>query len=915
MSLAPGQRLGPYEITAKLGEGGMGQVFQAKDFHLGRDVALKVLPEGFTQDAERLARFEREAKLLAQLNHPNIAQIYGFEASGESRALVMELVEGPTLAERLELGPLPFDECLSVSLQIAQALEEAHEKGIVHRDLKPQNIKASIEGKVKVLDFGLAKAMEVAPAAAPSAALLAQSPTLTFGATQMGMILGTAGYMSPEQAAGKLVDRRTDIWAFGVVLWEMLSGRRLFDAESVPETLGAVFRQPIDFDALPETTPPAVRGLVERCLERDPKARLRDIGEARIALQAELESALAEARSSGSRSSSSARAGAGREVASAPRSPIPAWLPWALAALSALVPTWLVLRPRAERAELPPLVAIGVSPPAAHVLAAGEAPVLDLARDGRAVAFEAEGPNGRQLFLRRLDRAEVVPIPGTQGATMPFFSPDGRSLAFYANGRIQRAPLAGSGPVADVVGVNAYRGATWAEGGWIVFTQTYSSGLSKVRESGGGPEPLTTLDAGQNERTHRWPAAIPGSSWVLFSIGVSNSPNFYDDARIGAVNLETGERKTVYEGAWFARFAPPSALLVQRRASLLALPFDPASAEVRGEGRVLLDNAGGEGSSGAGYFAAGAGGALAYVPAEALSEETAVVVVAPDGSVERLPLPERRYWYPRFSPDGRSLALDIGSGQGGDDEIWIYDFATKGMSRLTFAGGSALPVWSPDGRSLAYTGGSGARVNTTFRKRIDGSEDEVPVWKATDITSATDWTRDGRALIATDLRGAVGIGLFLVPLDGTPEVQLGAAPGGQYSGNVDPSGRYLAYTSVETGVDEIFVSTFPESRGKWQVSTDGGQMPVWSRDGSRILYVRGDAIFAVDVGTAGAFRAGTPRELRRGPYLLRTAPWRNFDVGPGDRLVFVSRRTDVQAPRQLEVLIGWQRLLSTPSRP
>jgi eukaryotic-like serine/threonine-protein kinase len=901
-----GTRLGPYEITAKLGEGGMGEVYRATDTKLRRDVAIKVLPAAFTEDRERLARFEREAQLLAQLHHPNIASIFGLEESSGALALVMELVEGPTLAERMTQGALPLVEARAVARQIAEALEEAHEKGIVHRDLKPQNVKVTADGKVKVLDFGLAKAMELSPAAGTSASQLAQSPTLTFGATQMGTILGTAGYMSPEQAAGKPVDRRADIWAFGVVFWEMLSGRRLFEGESVPETLGAVFRQEIDFDALPEGTPAAVRQLVERCLERDPKARLRDIGEARIAL--------AEART-GTRSGATtllagaAATPAAKVTARAPGGSRLAWAIAALASVAALVAAGIALRPRAASVEASRLVAVGVSPPAGYAFAAGEAPILDLSRDGRSLVFEAEGPNGKQLFLRRIERAELEPLAGTEGASQPFFSPDGRALAFYSGSRIRRLAIA-SGAITDVAGINAYRGATWTDDGWIVYTQTYSSGLSKVRDSGGRSEPVTTVDPAKNERSHRWPAALPGSPWVVFTVGASNSPNSYDDARIDAVNLQTGERKTLFEGAWMARFAPPSTLLLQRRSALLALPFDPLRAEPLGKERVVLDNVGGEASSGAGYFAAG-GDALAYVPIAALVTETHVVVVEPGGEVKRLALPDRRYWYPRFSPDGRSLALDVGSGQGADDEIWRYDFATGGMSPITFTRGSALPTWSPDGEWIAYTGGSPERGNTLFRKRVDGGSDEVKIVRGNDLIAVSSWMPDGRSMLATDLV-AGEMGVFVVPLDGGEPQRVFAASAGQYSASLAPGARHVAFTSLESGTDEIFVSTFPEGGGKWQISTGGGQMPVWTHDGRSVLYVQGDAVWAVDVDTTSGFRAGSPRELRRGPYVLRTAPFRNYDTGPGGRLAFVSRRTDLPAPRQLELLVGWPGLLATP---
>ncbi len=590
-------------------------------------------------------------------------------------------------------------------------------------------------------------------------------------------------------------------------------------------------------------------------------------------------------------------------------------LPWALLAL-AFGTSWLWiprLRSTSTAVAAPDrLLAISVAAPANHVLASDETPVLDLSRDGTRLAFEAEGPEGRQLYLRRIDRAEVTPIEGTRGASQPFFSPDGRSLGFYVDGRIRKLALDG-GAVTDVANVNSYRGATWTESGWIVFTQTYSSGLSKVRESGGRAEPLTSLDRAKGERTHRWPWAIPGTPWVLFTVGSAGSPNSYDDARIEVVNVESGERKVIFEGAWMARFAPPATLLLQRRATLLALPFDARSATRTGAEQVLLDNVAGEPSSGAGFFAAGQGGVLAYVPADALIEQSQVVIVEADGSVAALPLPEKHYWYPRFSPDGRSLALDIGSGQGGDDEIWRYDFASRGMSRITFVAGSALPVWSPDGAWIAYTGGSQERVHKVFRKRVEGAADEIVAWNGTDLNVACDWTRDGREILVSDLRGEMG--LYRVPIGGGQEQRIVAAPGGQYGGALDPSGRFVAYTSIETGTDEIFVATFPDGQEKWQVSTDGGQVPVWSRDGRSVLYSRDGAIWSVDVDTASGFRAGTPRELRRGPYVLRTAPFRNFDAGPGGRLALISRRTDVAAPRQLEWLVGWEAKLQAPPKP
>jgi Protein kinase domain/WD40-like Beta Propeller Repeat len=895
LSLAPGQRVGPYEITAKLGQGGMGEVWRATDSRLKRDVAIKVLPTAFTADESFLRRFEREAQLLAQLHHPHIASIFGLEEADGGQALVMELVEGPTLAERLQQGALPIDETISIARQIAEALETAHEKGIIHRDLKPQNIKAPREGKVKVLDFGLAKAFD--PAGAPvsgSDSYSGNSPTLTLGATAQGVILGTAPYMSPEQAKGGTVDKRADIWAFGVVLWEMLVGHRLFEGESVAETLGAVFRQEVRFDELPAQVPATVRQLAERCLARDPRLRLRDIGEARIALS---DAAVLEPAS------------ATGEAGAAPRS----WrraLPWALAAVAVLAATVAAVRPPRlpSRSAAPEaMTAFGVPLPAGFVMASDEAPVLDLSRDGRLLVFEASGETGRQLFRRRLDRVEAEPIEGTIGAAQPFLSPDGRWIGFYAGGRIQKVAIQGGRPI-DLANVNACRGAAWTKDGWIVYTQTYSGNLLRVREAGGVPETVTTLDVERQERTHRWPSAIDGSPWVLFSVGISKNPSFYDDARIDAVRLDTGERHTVYEGAWTARFAPPSTLLVQRRTSLFALPFDPQRAEVTGPERLLLEGVGGEASSGAGYFAAGAQGSLAYVPGEALSEEKAIALVELGGEETLLPLDARNYWYPRFSDDGRMLALDLGSGQGSDDDIWLYELASERLSRFTFAPASMLPAWSPDGRWIAYGGAQEGRNAKVLRKRVDGIGDEELVWQGNDIVVPMDWSPDGRSIVATD--STSGIETVLISLeDGEGQPYLSAA-GEQWGAAFSPDGDFIAYTTTETGLDEVFVSSFPAGSGKWQVSVEGGQQPVWSRDGRSLFYVRSDAIWRANIEIEGAaFRASTPREVLRGPYILRTAPWRNFDVGPGDRFVLIRRRTDRILQRHLEVVLGWEALL------
>jgi len=560
MTLSAGSRLGQYEIVAPIGVGGMGEVYRATDTRLQRDVALKVLPAAFTQDEERLARLEREAQLLAQLHHPNIASIFGVEESDEARALVMELVEGPTLAERLESGPFPIEEALLVSRQIAEALEAAHEKGIVHRDLKPQNIKASIEGRVKVLDFGLAKAMapEGLAGREGSGSQLAHSPTLTIGATVQGMILGTAAYMAPEQAKGFAVDKRVDIWAFGVVLYEMLAGGTLFAGDSVGDTLAAVIRAEIDLDELPPATPPSIRRLLRRCLERNPKNRLHDIADARLVIDDVL---------AGRGEEVAAPEAATERSAGRPRWVVPAIAGVAAAALALGFAAGRVGRMPPPAAAAEEVVVAQALPEGVHV---AQTDLLELAisPDGRrqAVAVEIE-PGKTQILLRDLSEPEPRLLPGTEGAHTPFFSPDGEDVGYFDETDLRRVSIRG-GPSLRIgngaAGIFANRGAAWSRDGYIYFPKSTAAPLSRISENGGEAEAVTELDGARDERTHRWPTALPDGSAVLFSCDTSATTEYYDDARIEAVRPATGERKVLIEGSSMARFLPPDRLVFAR---------------------------------------------------------------------------------------------------------------------------------------------------------------------------------------------------------------------------------------------------------------------------------------------------------------------------------------------------------------
>ncbi|HEV2063125.1 MAG TPA: protein kinase, partial [Thermoanaerobaculia bacterium] len=594
MSISAGTRLGPYEILAPLGAGGMGEVYRARDGKLNRDVAIKVLPEAFALDAERLARFRREAQVLASLNHPHIAAIYGLEESGGVEALVLELVEGQTLAERLARGALPVDEALEIARQIADALEAAHEKGIVHRDLKPANVKLTPQGKVKVLDFGLAKALS----GDRSSPEVSTSPTMTAAATQAGVVIGTAAYMSPEQARGKAVDKRADVWAFGVVLWEMLTGRRLFEGDTVSDVLAAVLRHELDWKLLPPQTPAAVRRVLHRCLERDPARRMHDIADARLEMDEAPEpvpGALGVAGPRGFQRSASAWAAAA-----------------VILALVAAAGWWRALS--AARPALRERTAFEVSIPAGDGLAFDDTPILAFSRDGRRLVYAADRGGARQLFLRTLGEIEGHPLEGTSGGRSPFFSPDGQWIGFFAEGKLKKVQAGGGPPQTICDDTTAHRGAAWAEDDTIILTPEYAAGLFRVSARGGKLEPLTKPDASKGERTHRWPEVLPGGEAVLFTIGYEKSPGNYDDAKVAIFDRKTGRTRILLEGASMARYAPSGHLLFVRARQLLAVPFDLSRREATGEPFPVSEKIAGDPSSGIGYFAVGGDGSFAFVP-------------------------------------------------------------------------------------------------------------------------------------------------------------------------------------------------------------------------------------------------------------------------------------------------------------
>ncbi len=877
MALKPGTQIGPYEITAPLGAGGMGEVYRATDTKLKREVAIKSLPDEFVRDPERLARFEREAQLLASLNHPNIGSIYGIEEFEGSRCLVLELVEGETLAERQGGQPIPVEEALGIARQIADALEMAHEKGIIHRDLKPANVMITPEGNAKVLDFGLAKALEGdIGAGAPSD--LSHSPTLTAAATRAGVILGTAAYMSPEQARGRPADKRADIWSFGVVLFEMLSGRRAFTDETISDTLASVLKETPDWEALPAETPPPVRELVARCLEKDPRRRLRDIGEARITLEGDLSAHPAERGAPG--------------AAEGMISERPKWqwiLPWALVAALAMV-ALMVWGPWQAKPPAPTPIRLNTNISGDEPLFTLQGAAAVLSPDGRRLAYVSGIGPERKLYVRSLDQLESTALSGTEDARNPFFSPDSQWIGFFAARRLKKVSVHGGAPLA-LSNAERDRGGAWGLDGTIVFAPCGTCGLSRVSATGGSPEPLTVPDKDKNELSHRWPSFLPDGEHVLFVSQQIGIPT--DDADIEVVSLESGERKVVHRGGTYPQSPPTGHLTFLREGTLFAAPFDLNRLEVTGVPAPLLEGVLTNRSGG--QYAFSDTGTLLYISGTQTVSVSSIVWVDRDGTEQPLLSEEQSYEDSRLSPDGKRLAVEINM-PGGDDVVWVYDLERGTMTRLTFSsGGSFNPVWTSDGHQLMYGSAAEGTIPNLFRKRADGAGEVEQLTTKDNVALPYSSSPDGRFVAFCAQSIDTGFDIWILSLDdkGEPEPFL-ATPFFEKSPQFSSDGRWLAYASNESGDFEVYVRPFPGPGGRWQISTDGGSSPRWSHDGRELFYRSGKKVMGVAVSAEGdSFQAGKPQTLFEGDYLYPGGMSEAFDVAPdGQRFVLLKPSTD-----------------------
>ena len=887
-----GSSLSHYRVTSKLGEGGMGEVWRAEDTKLGRDVALKMLPEVFAQDPERLARFEREARVLASLSHPNVAGIHGLEEVDGKRFLVMELVEGETLAERIQQGAMPVEEVVRIASKIAEAVESAHEKGVIHRDLKPANVNLTPDGNVKVLDFGLAKALAPDPISGDGFDQdLSLSPTMTKAMTGMGVLLGTAGYMSPEQARGKPVDRRADIWAFGCILYEMLAGQRLFTGETATDVIGAVVHKEPDLDELSSDVPLRIRRLLERCLQKDVNRRLQSIGEARIALQEWLENPEEEpVKTEGGR---------------------PGWLPWAAAVAAGVIGLAVGGIFLGSSDPEPPavqrfVVELGDEPPFT-----GRGAAVVPSPDGRFLAYATAVSGGGSLYLRPLERMESLQVATGQSREWPhnaFFSPDSDWLGFFTVAELKKVPVTGGSPI-TLAEVDMPRGGSWSADGRIVFAPESTGGLSIVPAAGGDVTPLTTAEDDSSYESHRYPQWLPGDTAVLFTNVTAGG------TRIEMVDVKNGERSVIHEGGFYGRYVPTGHVLFVDGDAVFAMPFDADRLERTGSPMPVLEGVASFPAGGQAQYHVSDNGFLVYRPGSDELDPFPIAWADHSGRLETLWDEEGIYGSPRLSPDGRRLAVSV---QRGDDwDVWVYDIERDVGTRLTFANGyDADPVWSPDGRYVAFASDREDGQVAMYRTRSDGTGEAERLIEPgkLEFPAPLSWSPDGSVILLTS-PGANGTDdLYFLALDGDgePEPYL-ASPFDEGDSHYSPDGRWIVYRSNESGTPEIYVRS-TEGPGKWQISDGGGWQPMWSGDGATLFYRSREGLNAVEVSADGEeFLAGRPEflfgDIFGGPSGVRLPGYLFFDYdvsADGEHFVVFPRRTEQEAgSATVHVVNGW----------
>jgi Tol biopolymer transport system component/predicted Ser/Thr protein kinase len=885
MSVGVGTRLGSLEIIAPLGKGGMGEVYRARDTKLKRDVAIKILPDEFARDADRVKRFQREAEVLASLNHPNIAGIYDLEQADSTRFLVMELVEGETLADRIKRGPVPMEEALQIAKSICEALEAAHEKGIVHRDLKPANVKITPDRKVKVLDFGLAKAF----AAEDANADLPNSPTLV-SATAGGMILGTAAYMSPEQARGKQVDRRTDIWAFACVLFEMLTGRRAFDGESVTDLFASIIKSDPDWHSLPPSTPEPVRVLMRHCLQKDAQHRLQHIGDARIALEDAIKPAAP-------------------AVTALPVGKRRARLTWAITIVSVLTAAVSLAVAYYERTGAAPAAIRFIVPPPEGVTFVPAANSYRISPDGRLLMFIARDGAGRSLvWIRPLDSLTAQPLPGTDGPTEPFWSPDSRFIAFFAeDGKLKRISVTG-GPPQTICEAPQHAGGAWSPAGIILFGDAPGP-IQRVPATGGTPSPALALDESRHEVSQRGPETLPDGRHFLYQ-------SFTEDAAAPSIYIGSLDSKQtqILSGApnLGVFYAAPGYLLFVRDRSLMAQPFDSGRLKLTAEAFPITEDIDYV-PTGPRPFSVSQNGTLSYRTGRTLLANQLQWFDRAGKALEAVGMPGA-YQAFDLSPDGKRAVVyrsegGAGPGLGGEGlrgNLWLFESTRGIMTRFTFdsRGRDASPVWSPDGARVAFASNREGAFEL-YQKISSGAGSDESLLKASGPTFPTQWSFDGRFIVYEQAGD-----LWLLPTskDGKP-APLIQTKFNESEGQFSPDGRWITYTSNESGSSEVYVQPFPATGAKWQISASGGTEARWNPNGKELFYISTDRkLMSVTIRTNGAnFEAEPPKILFQTRLFSATTlvNGHRYAVSPNGQRFLMITTSQEQTSMPITVVVNW----------
>jgi Tol biopolymer transport system component/predicted Ser/Thr protein kinase len=881
-----GQTISHYKILEKLGEGGMGVVYKAEDTRLERMVALKFLPPHLAASEQDKARFIQEAKAASALNHPNVCTIHDIQDHDGQMFIVMEFVDGQTLRQKKDA--ISFKQAVEIGIQVADGLAAAHEKGIVHRDIKPENIMIRKDGIAQIMDFGLAK-------------LRSSSSTIN-RLTKEGSTVGTAGYMSPEQVQGQDSDQRSDIFSLGVLLYELFTGQLPF--KGVHETALAYEIVNVDAPPMSAVVPemdPTLDAIVLECLEKDPNERMQSVKQVAIDLK--------KFKRESSRQRVSRVTAARPALRNADR-PAPApgkgralWPAVAgLLALALLASGWMLW----HRTVAPRFVARFALPlPKDQQVGIADHPAVAISPDGSRIVYAANG----KIYQRRLESFSADPIPGTEDAVGPFFSPDGRWIGFFSGGRLKKVPVNG-GAAVDLAAAETNRGGAWGPDGVIIFSPSGRGGLSRMKEDGGDLQRFTLIDTAQNERTHRWPSCLPDGKTVLFTLGLMGSPDYYEDATIVAVNLESGKRKVILKGASSAQYVSTGYLLFLHIGTLFAVPFDLGRLEITGTPFPVVENVSADVTTGAGQFAVSKNGTLAYLPGQGNLSDRMLAFIDLKGGVSTLPVAEHAYVDPRLSPDGRRIALGIQSGK--DFDIWVYDIQRNSMSRLTFGGSNRSPVWSPDGRQIAYSNNTAGVNNTAGQGKVviiqsDGGGAPQEIGMDYDRTYVNCWSHDGSSLIVTVPHQGMGWDLCVVPVTGDrkPWMFLSTKFDESFA-SLSPDGKWLAYLSNETGSPQVYVRPFPRGVGKWQISSEFSTRADWSPDGRTLYFGSAKGIMAMPITGTQTLTTGAPVILLKDYRGAALESGVTYDVSPDGKHILVTRpREGDGSPTQIDLVMNW----------